>query len=77
MVRDRTETGYMKIAAIVLVVLAGVLGCFSYWGINTIEGQHAYDEMAAIVPYSAGLLAAVFALIAAGLYWWGDRRARL
>jgi hypothetical protein len=66
----------MRIVAAILIAISCALAGFSYWGINTYAGQHAFDEMAAIVPYSAGLLAAFFALTAAGLLWWHQRRVR-
>lgn len=64
----------MRVASIVLLAIALGLAAFAYWGIETYEGQHAYDEMAAIVPYSAGLLSIILGIAAVGFFWWANRR---
>lgn len=66
----------MRLVSIVLFAFALGLAAFAYWGIETYEGQHAYDEMAAIVPYSAGLLSITLGAAAVGFFWWASRRAR-
>ena len=66
----------MRMASIILAVVSLLFGMFSWSGINTVEGQHAYDEMAAIVPYSSGLLAVILAAAAIFLFWLSSRNAR-
>lgn len=65
----------MKITAIVLMFLAIACEVFSYWGLNTIAGRQAFDEMAGIIPLAAGLLGALLA-VSAVVVWWFGRRAR-
>lgn len=46
---------------------------FSYWGLNTVSGRAAFDEMAGMIPLAAtpvGLLA----LLCAAVLWWRRRR---
>ena len=65
----------MGIAAAILIVLAIACEAFGYWGLNTVDGQHAYDEMAGIVPFAAAVLGWILAVIAMVLLWL-KRRAR-
>jgi len=46
----------MKKWAFVLAFLGLVCLTFAWWGMNTEAGQHAYDEMAGIIPLASGLL---------------------
>ncbi len=41
-----------------LIVAAAALAIFAYWGIYTAAGRQAYDEMAGMVPFFAGILSA-------------------
>jgi hypothetical protein len=47
----------------VLLALAAVLGTFSYWGLFTEAGRHAFDEIDGMYPFFAGGLAVVLLLI--------------
>ncbi|MBL8675573.1 MAG: hypothetical protein JNL07_11840 [Rhodospirillales bacterium] len=63
--------------AIALVAVALALAAFCWWGLFTAAGQRAYDEMAGMIPYFAGIGAVVALLIAAALLairWWLLRR---
>jgi Mg2+ and Co2+ transporter CorA len=69
--RDSTD---MRTTSIISAIMSALLGMFSWWGINSVAGQHAYDEMAGIVPYFAGLLALILA-VAAIVFFWASRRS--
>ena len=62
--------------AIVALLLAGI-ACevFAYWGMNTVRGRRAFDEMAGILPLAAAPTGVVLILLAAVLWWrtWGKR----
>jgi hypothetical protein len=62
----------MKIAAIVLLLLAVACEVFAYWGINTVAGRRAFDEMAGIIPFAAGVFGGLLAACAV-LAWWYAR----
>jgi len=57
---------------------AAAVACeaFSYWGLNTVPGRAAFDEMAGIIPLAAAPLGLCLAL-AALFFWWRDRRKRM
>ncbi len=59
----------MRITAAILFVLAIACEAFGYWGLNTLEGQRAYDEMAGIVPFAVAVAGWIFAVIAVALLW--------
>lgn len=59
----------MGIAAAILFVLAVACEAFGYWGLNTVDGQHAYDEMAGIVPFASAVAGWILAAIAVLLLW--------
>jgi len=59
----------MKLAALLLLIAAAVLGAFSIWGLFTKAGQHRYDEMDALYPALAGIVAGVFAVTALVLWF--------
>lgn len=63
----------MRQIAIGLLIAAGVLGAFGYWGISTVSGRQRFDEMAGMIPMAAAALAVLMALGAAILllvnYW--------
>lgn len=63
----------MRTASFVCSVLAVGLAGLAWWGIFTVAGRHAYDEMAGIVPFGAGLLAAILAVCAMVAWWFGRR----
>jgi len=58
----------MRQWALVLILGAAALGTFFYWGVYTAAGRHQFDEMAGIIPYSAGLLAFILATVATVLF---------
>ena len=66
----------MRILSVVLLVLAAACWAFWYWGVYTIAGQHAYDEMAGIVPFAAGIGGLLLVAVAAGLQWYVRRRSK-
>ncbi|HEX8402076.1 MAG TPA: hypothetical protein VF628_10260 [Allosphingosinicella sp.] len=66
----------MTRASITLFTLAAVLAGFAYWGIYTLDGQHAFDEMAGIVPYSAGLGSVILGVSGLLTWWLNWRRTR-
>jgi hypothetical protein len=57
------------------VLLASALVCFgfSYWGVNTISGRAAFDEMAGMIPLAAAPCGVVL-LLAAAVQWFRRRR---
>ena len=62
----------MRPAVLILLLLFVACEAFGYWGLNTVSGRAAFDEMAGIVPGVAQILGWVF-LIAAGVVWWRGR----
>ncbi len=57
---------------LVLVVL-GVAGlAFCWWGLSTVPGRRAFDEMAGMIPLAAGAAGALL-LLAAVAAWWRSR----
>jgi uncharacterized protein (DUF697 family) len=65
----------MNIAVIVLLILAVACEVFAYWGMNTVAGRRAFDEMAGIIPFAAGVFGGLLAACAV-LAWWYARRTR-
>lgn len=57
-----------------LLALGVGLEGFAYWGLNTVEGGHAFDEMAGMVPFAAGVLGGLCVLGAAFAWWRGRAR---
>lgn len=57
-----------------LALAVGLVG-FAYWGLYTVDGGHAFDEMAGMVPFAAGVLGALCGLGAA-VIWWRSRARR-
>jgi len=66
----------VRITAVILLILAVACEAFGYWGLNTLEGQHAYDEMAGIVPFAAVAVGWIFAVIAVVLLWLRHRAGK-
>lgn len=64
----------MRKIAVILFLVALACEAFGYWSLNTIEGQHAYDEMEGIVPFESQVLDEFLAVGAAFLWW---RSARI
>jgi hypothetical protein len=68
----------MKTAAVVLAAIGAALAAFGWWGVNTLAGQHRFDEMDGIIPAAAGFFGVVLLAVASGialLAWWRSRRA--
>jgi lipopolysaccharide export LptBFGC system permease protein LptF len=59
----------------VLIVAAAICEAFAYWGMKTVAGRAAFDEMAGIIPLAAAPLGLCLA-IAALILWWRRTRAR-
>lgn len=61
-----------------ILLLAAAIACwgFFYWGLYTLEGRHAFDEMAGIIPFAAAPIGVILALLAA-MVWWSGRRKRV
>lgn len=56
----------LSVGPTVALVLALLLGAFSYWGLFTGSGQRQFDEMDGLIPFYAGMLAIVALLLFAG-----------
>ncbi len=65
----------MQTLSKVLLGLAIALEVFCYWGLGTAGGAQAFDEMAGLIPFFAGLLGAGLAICGAVLWWFAERRA--
>ncbi|MDB5411758.1 MAG: hypothetical protein JWR10_93 [Rubritepida sp.] len=65
----------MRIASRTCLFLAVILAAFAYWGTSTVGGRKAYDEMAGMIPWGAGLLSVVLAVCAI-ITWWLAKRMR-
>ena len=50
--------------ALPLLLAAGVLAGFCYYGLFTTAGSRAFDEMSGMIPFLAGCLAVVLAGLA-------------
>ena len=59
----------MHKATILLLVLALACESFAYWGLSTVSGRRAFDEMAGMIPLASGLLGVLFALGSAFTFW--------
>nr|CAS02411.1 putative integron gene cassette protein [uncultured bacterium] len=46
------------------------------WGLGTVAGRHAFDEMAGILPLASGAISVLLALFAL-LAWWRHARLRM
>ena len=57
----------MRVAGIILVLIALALGGFAYWGISTDSGRRRYDEMAGMIPFFAGIAGGGILLIGIAL----------
>lgn len=60
---------------IALVVVGLASAAFGWWGTYTLDGRHAYDEMAGIVPFFALWGGLLLVLIGAGIKYLNFRRS--
>jgi hypothetical protein len=67
--------GSMRKAVVLLLLSAGALAAFAWWGTSTVAGRARYDEMDGLYPFGAGLLAAFLAVLGVALGWSALRRA--
>jgi len=60
------------VRALALSLVVAAMGCFAfaYWGLKTPAGRRAFDEMAGIIPMAAGLVGAVFCVVALAIWLW-------
>ena len=65
----------MRIVPTVLLIAAAAFEVFAYWGLNTVAGRAAYDEMAGMIPLAAAPVGLCFAAVAV-LLWWRRRRTQ-
>jgi hypothetical protein len=65
----------LRTVAAIFGAAAIPLAIFCYWGLFTAGGMHAYDEMDGYIPFFAGVLATILAVMAV-LGWWLGGRAR-
>jgi hypothetical protein len=63
----------LRIASRLCLAAALALTAFAWWGLETVSGRHSFDEMAGMIPFGAGVLAAVL-LLCAGVAGWLSRR---
>jgi hypothetical protein len=59
----------------ILIVAAVICEGFAYWGLKTVAGRAAFDEMAGMIPLVAAPVGLCFA-IAALVLWWRRSGAR-
>ena len=64
-----------RVAAI-LAIAGALLVAFGYWGIETNAGRRAFDEMAGMIPWGAGVLGSVLVVVGATLLAIGRWRRR-
>lgn len=57
----------MKIASILFAVAGSGCLVFAYWGLETRHGRAAFDEMAGMIPFFAGIAGAAALAVAAVL----------
>ena len=57
-----------------LILASAGLIAFGYWGLETVAGRHAYDEMAGIVPFGAAVLGVIAMIAAACVVVYATRR---
>lgn len=65
----------MKVTARLLAFLSFAYALFSIWGVSTRTGQHAFDEMAGMLPLAAGFCSMLLAN-GALLAWWRHGKHR-
>ena len=66
----------MRNNALVFFVLALACEAFAYWGLSTVSGRQAFDEMAGMIPVGSALLGGLFAAGSAFTFWLSTRIQR-
>lgn len=69
----------MKAAIFILLLLGVGAISFGTWGLNTVAGRAAFDEMAGMIPYFArlaGYVAVAIAALLTVIRYLGTRSAR-
>lgn len=68
---DETEPSGrgLLIAYRTCALFAFALAIFSWWGLMTTAGSRVFDEMSGMIPFAAGMLSIVMALISLLLYF--------
>jgi hypothetical protein len=59
----------MRTIAVLLFVLTLACELFAYWGLNTVSGRAAFDEMAGMIPLAVGIVGLPLAILS-GWIWW-------
>ena len=59
----------MRKVSTALFVIALALGVFCYWGLFTTAGAKSFDEMDGLIPFFAGVVAAMLGAFAIVLAW--------
>ena len=60
-----------------ILAAAGAAGlAFYYWGLHTPAGWRAYDEMAGMIPFFAGVAGGMLLVAAAAIWLWRQFRGR-
>lgn len=63
----------MKLLAIFLALIGLAGMAFGWWGLETVSGRRAFDEMAGMIPFFAGVGSFGLLLGAAILYYFASR----
>jgi hypothetical protein len=63
----------MRNVALVLFVLAVSCEAFAYWGLSTVAGRSAFDEMAGMIPLAAAVFGVLLTVGSVVAYWRGGR----
>jgi hypothetical protein len=61
----------MHSVSLLLFALAVSCEAFAYWGLSTVPGRRAFDEMAGMIPLAAAVLGALLAVAGAFAFWRG------
>ena len=64
----------MRRAALICLLLAAALAGLAWWGLFTPDGHRKFAEMAELIPFTAGVMSAFLAMVAA--ISWGFSRLR-
>ena len=64
----------MRVLVHLCLAIAAGLAAFAYWGMWTVAGRTAYDEMDGLYPLGASILAGLLVVIALALHLFSRRR---